>query len=167
MGASPRGFESLFLRHKEKRRKTIRLFFLSYTESEEGFEGGSRFAGAKRFARFVCLSKDFTAKSTIDNCRAGRAAKGANPSSCAIKRKDEKQFVFSFYRIPNPKRDSRVGAVLREQNALPVLFVYQKISRQSRQLIIVERGAPLKAQIPLLALICRKERARILDGNLP
>jgi len=35
---------------------------------------------------FCFITNYFTAKSAIDNCRAGRAAKGENPSFCAKKR---------------------------------------------------------------------------------
>ena len=46
----------------------------------KGFEGGSRFAGAKRFAVEVKTKRQrLAAKDAIDNGGAGRAAKGANP----------------------------------------------------------------------------------------
>ena len=54
-----------------------------------------------RFSRLEIREK---AKDAVDNGGAGRAAKGANPSLCA--------------KEPNLERDSMVGAVLREQNAL-------------------------------------------------
>ena len=44
-----RGFESLSLRQK-KRRVFNPSFLLGYSVIRGGFEGGSRFAGAKRFA---------------------------------------------------------------------------------------------------------------------
>ena len=47
-----------------------------------------------------------------------KAHGGSNPSSCAKNIKDEKNSSFMFC-ISNIKRDSRVGAVLQEQNALP------------------------------------------------
>ena len=39
----------------------------------------SRFTGVKRFALRALIMGNLTAKSAIDNCRAGRAAKGASP----------------------------------------------------------------------------------------
>ena len=53
--------------------------FFSIRTQTKGFEGGSRFAGAKRFALQDRIKKSLLAKAAIDNCRAGRAAKGANP----------------------------------------------------------------------------------------
>ena len=38
-----------------------------------------------------------TAKAAIDNCRAGRAAKGENPSLCAKKIKQALLLVFIFW----------------------------------------------------------------------
>ena len=57
--------------------------FLLCTEGAEGFEGGSRFAGAKRFATRNLKMRNLVAKDDVDNVGAGRAAKGANPSACA------------------------------------------------------------------------------------
>ena len=45
----------------------------------KGFEGGSRFAGAKRFALRGWIKIILKAKDDVDNVGAGRAAKGANP----------------------------------------------------------------------------------------
>jgi hypothetical protein len=45
----------------------------------KGFEGGSRFTRVKRFALGDWIMKHMKAKAAIDNCRAGRAAKGENP----------------------------------------------------------------------------------------
>ena len=60
------------------KKETIFCRFLFYTvpNFEEGFEGGSRFAGAKRFANASCFTKNLTAKDDVDNVGAGRAAKG-------------------------------------------------------------------------------------------
>ena len=80
-------------------KKNTRMFSFSYfyySEYREGFEGGSRFAGAKT----LCLTLDLTtisptAKATIDNCRAGRAAKSVNPSLSAPK--NTRMFSFSYF----------------------------------------------------------------------
>ena len=44
-----------------------------------GFEGGSHERERVLCLLMKVLRIDWTAKATIDNCRAGRAAKGANP----------------------------------------------------------------------------------------
>ena len=51
----------------------------------KGFEGGSRFTRVKRFALGDWIMKHMKAKAAIDNCRAGRAAKGENHFAPAIK----------------------------------------------------------------------------------
>ena len=63
-----------------------RFPFYTVPNFEEGFEGWSRFAGAKRFANASCFTKILTAKDAVDNGGAGRAAKGENPSLCAIEK---------------------------------------------------------------------------------
>jgi hypothetical protein len=59
----------------------LRIFLFAYVPSyRTGLEGGSRFAGAKRFAVDIPLSTNkSTAKDAIDNGGAGRAAKGESP----------------------------------------------------------------------------------------
>ena len=53
--------------------------FLLFQRNATGLEGGSRFAGAKRFALRSLKMRDLTAKADVDNVGAGRAAKGASP----------------------------------------------------------------------------------------
>ena len=43
-----------------------------FTDCMDGLEGGSRFAGAKRFALSCENTSRLQAKSAINNCRAGR-----------------------------------------------------------------------------------------------
>ena len=63
----------------------LRLFLILRLAT--GFEGGSRFAGAKRFAlRNLDYKKNLTAKDDVDNVGAGRAAKGENPVASTIRK---------------------------------------------------------------------------------
>ena len=78
-----RRFESSSLRQKRICRLTYPFFVVH--RDRRGFEGGSRFARAKRFALRTMTTRNLSAKSAINNCRAGRAAKGANPLLCAKK----------------------------------------------------------------------------------
>jgi len=50
-----------------------------FTLLATGFEGGSRFARAKRFALRAWEMKSLTAKDDVDNVGAGRTAKGEIP----------------------------------------------------------------------------------------
>ena len=50
-------------------------FLVLYTEFEEGFEGGSRFAGAKRFALCGWVMVKLMAKDDVDNVGAGRVTR--------------------------------------------------------------------------------------------
>ncbi|MBQ8230037.1 MAG: hypothetical protein IJZ32_05035 [Clostridia bacterium] len=43
------------------------------------------------------IAINLTAKAAIDNCRAGRAAKGENPSACATDKKRALVLFFYFY----------------------------------------------------------------------
>ena len=61
------------------------ISFLSSNEIRRGFEGGRRFARAKRFANAKWDTSKFMANWTIDNRPPGRAAKGENPLLCARK----------------------------------------------------------------------------------
>ena len=49
----------------------------------KGFDGGAA-NESERCASEVVKERSRKAQATINNCRAGRAAKGANPSLCAI-----------------------------------------------------------------------------------
>jgi len=53
------------------------LLFLEWITRTDESRGWSRFAGAKRFALRGWITVNLTAKAAINNCRAGRAAKGA------------------------------------------------------------------------------------------
>jgi hypothetical protein len=55
------------------------VFLFGINDYSKGFEGGSRFARAKRFANASTTTTNQTAKSAIDNGGAGRDAKGENP----------------------------------------------------------------------------------------
>ena len=62
------------------------------------------------------------------SCVGQKLTGGSNPLLCAIKK--EIDFSISFFILPtNIEEDLRVGAVLREQNALPLpLPYYNKIN---------------------------------------
>ena len=99
-----RRFKSSSLR-QQKGNGFFRFLFV-LPEYRRGFEGGSRFARAKRFAydsRFAFYS---TAKTDIGNIGAGRAAKGANPLLCANKKAHPSRCVFLFVL----RRDCRSSA---------------------------------------------------------
>ena len=51
------------------------------------------------------------------SCVGLKLTGGSNPLLCAIKKIGF--YAYLFYCTPNIEEDSRVGAVLREQNALP------------------------------------------------
>ena len=68
-------------------------FFLYFT-GLDGLEGGSHFARAKCFALRHLGNAILTAKQTIDNRLAGRAAKGASPTQ---PKKRTLNRVFFFY----------------------------------------------------------------------
>ncbi len=73
-----RRFESSSLRHKKSVPNRVR-FFVLWTENRRGFEGGSCERERAFCPRKVHFTKNLTAKQTIDNRLAGRAAKGENP----------------------------------------------------------------------------------------
>ena len=81
------------------------------------------------------------------SCVGLKLTGGSNPLLCA-KQKNTSQGVFFCFVVPSFEEDSRVGAVLREQNALPYGPSISQAHWQRRQLIIAERGAPLKARSP-------------------
>ena len=68
---------------------------------------------------------------------------GSTPVSCSIKRTLSCVFFFS--------NGSRGWSRLREQTLCLAFAAQLKVFRQSRQLIIVERGAPPKARLPFPA----------------
>ena len=81
-----------------------------------------------------------------------RVSGGSNPSLCAKKR--EWGFPFPFFCIPNFERDSRVGAVLREQNALPNGGRITKNLTAKADVDNVGAGRAAKGENPLL---CAKQ----------
>ena len=107
----------------------VRLLF--YSAACDGIRGWEPFCGSKTlFLAVFGIQRRLTEKAAIDNCRAGRAAKGANPErscfaipSLRFLRLDQKQPYHvggtAAFLFRGMRRDSRVGAVLREQNALP------------------------------------------------
>ena len=102
------------------------------------------------------------------SCVGLKLTGGSNPLLCA-KQKNTSQGVFFCFVVPSFEEDSRVGAVLREQNALPYGPSISQAHWQRRQLIIAERGAPLKARILFSAprkrlrnirsIVCNKQKA--------
>ena len=81
--------------------------FLVCTEYAKGFEGGAvlREQNALPYEAWIIIS--LMAKSAIDNCRAGRAAKGANPVVRTSKSTnfDKDLSIFSYlYKLLIPKK---------------------------------------------------------------
>ena len=91
-----RRFKSSSLRQR-KNTPFTGCFFVELYERRRGFEGGSRFARAKRFADDKAFYVLLAAKDAIDNGGAGRAAKGENPLLCARKQKGFSDFAESLF----------------------------------------------------------------------
>jgi hypothetical protein len=58
---------------------SIRISYFCYTENLTGFEGGAVLREQNALPKSSRNTINIMAKAAIDNCRAGRAAKGANP----------------------------------------------------------------------------------------
>ena len=71
------GFKSLSLRH-EKRIGILPVRFSLYIDFERDLRVGAVLREQNALPNGGKTTENSTAKSTIDNCRAGRAAKGAN-----------------------------------------------------------------------------------------
>ena len=87
-----------------------------------------------------------------------RVSGGSNPSLCAKKR--EWGFLFPFFCIPNFERDSRVGAVLREQNALPRKVFQPIISTAKDAIDNGGAGRAAKGENPSLSAPSRHTRKK-------